>query len=139
MSAAKRRIEKQLARNEADRQPPTTADIPCKNTDREIWRKVPGDFYSPSIHVTESGGIGMDVGGMVVVMPIEGWHQVAWKTEKLEVAPGDWERICKTVKHAYDCAKIEPAIREGLNIFADDRDTLAEHLARMVAEALNEN
>ena|SRR2546425_196195 len=46
-----------------------------KNTDREIWRKQPGDYYSPSIHVTESGGIGMDVGGHVIVAPIERWHE----------------------------------------------------------------
>src|SRR5258708_33375028 len=35
---------------------------PCINTDREIWRRIPGDFYSPSIHVTQSGSIGIDVG-----------------------------------------------------------------------------
>jgi len=47
-----------------------------KNTDKEIWRKVEGDYYSPSIHVTESGGIGIDVGGIVIVKPIEDWHSV---------------------------------------------------------------
>jgi hypothetical protein len=44
------------------------------NTDVEIWRKVPGDYYSPSIHVTEGGGIGINVGGNVFVMPVEDWH-----------------------------------------------------------------
>lgn len=45
-----------------------------KNTDRELWRLDPDDYYSPSIHVTESGGIGIDVGGTVIVRPAEEWH-----------------------------------------------------------------
>ena len=53
--------------------------VPVKNTDREIWRKVPGDFYSPSIHVTEGGGIGINVGGTVIVMPVEEWMALADK------------------------------------------------------------
>ena len=47
----------------------------AKNTDKEIWRKTPGDYYSPSIHITESGGVGIDVGGHVLVAPIERWHE----------------------------------------------------------------
>ena len=43
------------------------------NTDVEIWRKVPDDYYSPSIHVTEQGDIGINVGGYVLVSPIERW------------------------------------------------------------------
>jgi hypothetical protein len=48
-----------------------------KNTDREIWRERPGDFYSDSIHVTEDGAIGMNVGGYVIVMPHYEWHALA--------------------------------------------------------------
>lgn len=44
-----------------------------QNTDREIWRRTPGDFYSPSIHVTAEGGIGIDIGGRVIVMDVEDW------------------------------------------------------------------
>lgn len=57
----------------------------AKNTDREIWRKVPGDYYSPSIHVTEGGGIGIDVGGFVIVKPVKWWHELA----KRELAMSD--------------------------------------------------
>jgi hypothetical protein len=46
----------------------------CKNTDTHLWRKVKDDFYSPSIHFTKSGCIGMDVGGHVIVMSVEKWH-----------------------------------------------------------------
>jgi hypothetical protein len=45
------------------------------NTDKEIWRKIPDDYYSPSIHVTEAGRIGINVGGHVLVAPIEQWHR----------------------------------------------------------------
>ena len=51
-------------------------DVECKNTDKEIWRQVPGDYYSPSIHVTLTGSIGINVGGLVIVETIEKWHQV---------------------------------------------------------------
>lgn len=49
------------------------------NTDREIWRRVPGDYYSPSIHVTSGGGIGMNCGGHVIVAPVEAWHECGEK------------------------------------------------------------
>lgn len=55
----------------------------CKNTDKEIWRKSEDTIdgpYSPSIHVTEDGSIGINVGGDVIVLPVEDWHHLA--TEK---------------------------------------------------------
>lgn len=47
---------------------------PAKNTDTEIWRRIPDDYYSPSIHVTINGDIGINVGGSVLVAPVERWH-----------------------------------------------------------------
>lgn len=47
------------------------------NTDREIWCEREGDFYADSIHVTEGGGIGIDCGGYVIVMPVREWHRLA--------------------------------------------------------------
>ena len=60
-------------------------DIPSamRNTDRELWREqsnLPGDpdnYYAPSIHVTELGGIGINVGGHVIVKPLREWHSLA--------------------------------------------------------------
>ena len=49
------------------------------NTGKEIWRKTPGDYYSPSIHVTEFGDIGINVGGYVLIAPIEKWHEAGIK------------------------------------------------------------
>lgn len=54
------------------------------NTDREIYRGPSplewGDddgFYADSIHVTETGGIGINCGGHVIVMPLRAWHALA--------------------------------------------------------------
>jgi len=49
----------------------------CENTDKEIWREKDDDFYSPSIHVTENGKIGIDVGGYVFVKDVRDWHRLA--------------------------------------------------------------
>jgi len=51
----------------------------CQNTDKEIWRKCPGDCYSPSMHVTAGGGIGINCGGHVIVAPVERWHDCGKK------------------------------------------------------------
>ena len=53
------------------------------NTDKEIYRRVPDDYYSPSIHVTENGDIGINVGGLVLVAPVEKWHEAGIKTFKV--------------------------------------------------------
>jgi hypothetical protein len=52
---------------------------PVENTDREIWRRSPGDFYSPSMHETKGGGIGINCGGHVIVAPVERWHDCGVK------------------------------------------------------------
>ena len=49
----------------------------AENTDRELWRETPGDYYSPSIHVTAQGAIGIDCGGTVYVKPVRVWHELA--------------------------------------------------------------
>jgi hypothetical protein len=54
---------------------------PVKNTDRELYREDTGDpagsYYENSVHVTESGDIGMNVGGLVIVQSIATWHAQA--------------------------------------------------------------
>ena len=45
------------------------------NTDRELWRS-PSDVR---IFITETGGLGLNVAGRVVVMPPERWHELALK------------------------------------------------------------
>ena len=57
----------------------------AKNTDRELWRERPEDYYAPSIFVTEGGGIGINVDGHVIVKPVRDWHRLAmqeWKYDK---------------------------------------------------------
>ena len=54
-----------------------------KNTDRELFREKPGDYYSPSCHVTEDSALGINVGGSVRVMPLKGWHALDKSTRRL--------------------------------------------------------
>ena len=51
--------------------------LACKNNDLEIWREIDHDYYSPSIHVTKNGEIGLKVAGRVIVKPIREWHRLA--------------------------------------------------------------
>ena len=51
--------------------------VPQKNTDKELFREAKGDYYSPSLHVTIDGLIGINVGGSVHVMSLREWHKRA--------------------------------------------------------------
>lgn len=59
-------------------------DTAYENTDKEIWRETPDDYYSPSIHTTEQNLIGINVGGHVYVKSVREWHQVATENEELK-------------------------------------------------------
>ncbi len=50
---------------------------PVQNTDVEVFRETPGDYYSPSAHVTAERSLGINVGGTVHVMPLRDWHEAA--------------------------------------------------------------
>jgi hypothetical protein len=56
-----------------------SAEVPAaaQNTDREIWRERPGDYYADSIFVTEGGAIGINCGGHVEVLPVREWQRLA--------------------------------------------------------------
>lgn len=58
----------------------------CANTDIELWRKTP-DYYSPSLHITENGAIGINCGGLVFVLPIEVWHDLAKNHLGIDLRP----------------------------------------------------
>jgi len=55
---------------------------PCENTDKELWREIPGDYYSPSIHVTKDGRIGINVNGYVIVQSLRDWHALCGKVQQ---------------------------------------------------------
>ena len=51
-----------------------------ENTDRELWRgpdEGAGNYYADSIFVTDSGGIGINCGGHVIVLSLREWHRLA--------------------------------------------------------------
>ena len=64
----------------------------CLNTDKEIWRERPGDYYSPSIHVTEHGGIGINFHGHVIVAPVKTWYELGNKFLCVDPKLPDWKR-----------------------------------------------
>lgn len=55
---------------------PLTEQKAALNTDRELWRSSE-DYYSDSTFVTKGGGIGINVGGHVIVMPLQDWYAAA--------------------------------------------------------------
>lgn len=55
----------------------------CENTDVELWRERRGDYYSDSMHVTQEGAIGINVGGLVFVKSLKEWHRLAGQTWQL--------------------------------------------------------
>lgn len=72
-------------------------DEPKQNTDRELWRETPEDYYADSIHVTEGGGIGINCGGTVIVRRLRDWHRAVEETKRL------YDALVKFGKHAKDC------------------------------------
>ena len=71
----------------------------AKNTDKELWRKKPGDYYSPSIHITQNGDIGINVGGYVIVASVEKWHKAQKESHK-------WEKLKKWIE-SQDCEEAQ--------------------------------
>lgn len=54
----------------------------CQNTEREIWREKPDDYYAASISVNDLGRIFIQVGGAVYGMSVQQWHSLASQTLK---------------------------------------------------------
>jgi hypothetical protein len=125
------------------------------STDRELWRETPDDAYSPSIHVTAAGGIGINVGGTVVVRTVREWHGLVVQppdlasqirrlkaaiTELVEIGkgPGDWEikydlvfnRSRETIYPVLDAL--------GLKLDYLDPDTTYEEDTRAYLAAIND-
>jgi len=70
----------------------------CKNTDKEIWRETEDDYYADSIHVTEHGGIGMNVGGSVIVKGVRDWHKTIKNVEEKD---GE-KKVLEHLVHAWN-------------------------------------
>jgi len=62
------------------------------NTDRELWRAKPGDFYADSIFVTEGDGIGINCGGYVLVASVRAWFDCGVKLLTVNPELPSWRR-----------------------------------------------
>jgi hypothetical protein len=108
------------------------------NTDRELWREKPGDYYSDSIHVTHDNGIGINCGGHVIVKPMREWHRLAAPPHP--AAPADAAKVVTAmekefgnlINEAYACDSVRSGdrIREKIGAWAFDHQAeVAEALA----------
>jgi hypothetical protein len=93
---------------------------PCANTDRELWREKEGDYYAPSIHVTATGGIGINVGGHVWVKTLREWHALA---DRLAEAERDRDTLMDVYRSAESSAE-----RNG-----NERNRAESEVARLTA------
>jgi hypothetical protein len=57
--------------------------------DRELWREREGDYYAPSIFVTKTGAIGINVCGLVFIKHIREWHDLAAKSQIVTLSRND--------------------------------------------------
>ena len=97
------------------------------NTDKEIWRKVKGDYYSPSIHITKGNGVGINVGGKVFVMPVEKWHELA--DGSLSERPMMTESEVKLEVDKWVCSLLDNKTEYVIDIDFKDTQTLARALS----------
>jgi len=76
-------------------------ELAYKNTDKNIWRKFEGDYYSPSIHVTQNNNIGINIGGHVIVKPIEDWFHLAYEKEINKCDHCGYKHIVTSIKEIW--------------------------------------
>ena len=92
---------------------------PCANTDKEIWREKPGDYYSDSIHVTEGGGIGINCGGYIVTLPVRKWNELGMSYSRtqegvqIDPAPQDGE-VKRVLAYIERCGHLPDCITTSL-------------------------
>lgn len=92
---------------------------PCENTDREIWRERPGDFYADSIFVTQGNGIGINCGGSVIVRPVRDWFkssEAVWQGDVIRSQRAEIERLLSLVRGQ---GKEPQIVAWGVKDFAD--------------------
>jgi len=64
----------------------------CINTEIEIWRKVEGDCFSPSISVAENKNIVINVNDYVMSLPVESWFEAGIKIFSVNPNLKNWRR-----------------------------------------------
>lgn len=58
------------------------------NEDKTLFTETAKDWkdegYMPKVFVTKEEAIGMNVGGMVIILPIREWHKMAMQNHNLK-------------------------------------------------------
>lgn len=89
---------------------------------REIWRKTPGDFYSPNLSVREDGeAFRLDKGGSVVTLPFEELHRLAWNRVQAEPARPRSEAEGSNPPSSPGVVEGDETLREALDLEAIEK------------------
>ena len=78
----------------------------AENTDVELWEEVKDDYYSPRIFVTKHGNIGINVGGMVHVLPVKKWFKLAQKRDTPVADPVTLGKIADEMDSVADSSDV---------------------------------
>lgn len=111
----------------------SSGDVAYANTDRELWRDLEGnaapeagDYYAPSIHVTEQGAIGISVGGTVYVKTLREWHAIAEAVPTFQGRP---------ILHEPTAILTERVLEDQVDELRSERDFLREMLQMALASS----
>jgi hypothetical protein len=63
------------------------------NTDIELWRERPGDYYSDSVFLTKGGGIGINCAGNVIVRTPRNWQALVRENARMREVIDNIRRI----------------------------------------------
>lgn len=88
----------------ADERPTPEMEYAAQNTDTELWRAPPGEYYADSVHITEGGGLGINCGGLVIVRPLRDWHSLERRLAEAE------EQLAAKIKMAPVVSRLTVAI-----------------------------
>jgi septal ring factor EnvC (AmiA/AmiB activator) len=100
-------------------------DEPVNNTDKEIWREVPDDYYSPSICVTAFNSIAINVGGHVFAYGVRTWHKLAMEDHERK------QQLAQVTQERDNIAKAYGKLTHE----AEHYKTLSERLEKELAQA----
>jgi hypothetical protein len=118
-------------------------ELGCVNTDKELFREVKGDFYSPSCHMTKDRALGINVGGYVCVKPLTQWFALLYKLEEAtykiqELSALSTKAVELKVKleEAEANAKRLQGLLTAANAVLDERHSTIAELSQKIAEAV---
>jgi len=85
-----------------------------QNTDKIIWKEPHSDHwgsFDDYIFVTETGGIGVNVAGMVYVKPLKEWHSLESSLSQSQAEVKELTKVIEDRGHAFQDA-VQKAMKD---------------------------